>query len=324
LRAFLTLFLVLALPTLLALSLTEPAARESGPFERHASMALRAETWQPAGDDDDDDDDDDAGLVRFFVHDPFLDPAAVIAGAARGRLLWQPDPPAFPGDLPGSLTALYDSSLPAGLFGFALPRPVSQDDPFSAAAVFVIEADGFEADPQGFFQISWGLWNSQATGLNRTGNLQSFAADSFELLELNWFPNVSPLFGGPFLSPVAFGTATGDPPDAFSNSSLLFGMEARLPLDVPLLCVLRHRPEDDALSVQLYEIVGPGRALPVNGAVAVVPLDGLVLREYALDTLGLTLWHDGFGGPEPALRVTLVYHALVFRPGRPVDPEQLF
>ena len=61
-----------------------------------------------------------------------------VTGAALDRLDWQPDAPAFPGDSAGSLTALYDSSLAAGQFGFRLPGSFSEDDVFSAGAAFVM------------------------------------------------------------------------------------------------------------------------------------------------------------------------------------------
>ncbi len=56
--------------------------------------------------------------------------------------------------------------------------------------------------------------------------------------------------------------------------------------------------------------------MPVPGAVGVVPLDGLPRREYSVDTVGITLWRDGFGGEAPALRALLRFHAVVARPGR--------
>jgi len=189
--------------------------------------------------------------------------------------------------------------------------------------VWVIESAGFSADPDGFFQISWGLWNRTETGLNRTGNLDSFASDAFELVEFNWFPNVSPFFGGPFLGPSVFGEATGDNPDAFSNGGFLFGLEVDLPFDTPLLTVMQHRPGDDAVVAQVFTIDGDGRVLPLNGAVGIVPLAFMASRQYEVDAIGPTLWNDGFGGPDPAVRAHVVYHAIIVRPGRVSDPRSL-
>ncbi len=271
---------------------------------------------------DDDDDDDFSGFAEFFVDNPLTDPETIVSGAALERLTWQSDDPAFVGDLPGSLTALYDSSLPAGLFGFPLGHTFDEDDTFTTAALFVIESDGFVADPFGFFQISWGMWNRDVTGLNRTGNFESFASDAFELLEFNWFPAVSPDFGGPFLGPSVFGVDDGGG-DAFANAGYLFGLQLALPFDTPLVALMQHRPADDAVYVQLFAIDGAGRAIPLNGGVGVVPLSFMSDRNYELNTVGPTLWTDGFGGANPAVVARLRFHAIVVAPGIVSEPGAL-
>lgn len=263
------------------------------------------------------------GVEESFERNPLFDSDYLVAGDALARLTWRDDAPAFAGDAPGSLVALYDSTLPAGAFGISLGRELGPDDTYTAAAVLVIESGGFVADENGFFQVSWGLWNTSTTGLNRTGDFESFAADTFDVIEFAWFPNVSPLFGGPFLAPTIFGEAVGADPDAFGNASFLFDLEAALPLDVPLLAVLRHRAAEDALTVQVYRIGPGGSVLPVNGAVGVVALDFLTSRAYAFDAVGPLLWHDGFTGPEPAVRATLIYHRFVVTPGIVSDPAEL-
>jgi hypothetical protein len=260
-------------------------------------------------------------LVRYFDEDPLTDPAAIHAGDALDRLQWQADPAAFPGDRPGSLRAIYDSSRPAGWFGFRLPGEFLADDTFSAAAAFVIESDSFAADPNGFFQISWGLWNAEHTGLERTGSFADFAADTFQLIEFDYFPSVSPFFGGPFLSPGIFGSDVSG--DAFSNFSSLFGLEVGLPFDVPLLAVIEHRPDLDVVVLSVHRIVDSGRVVPLNGAVGSAPLAFLALREYDLNTIGLTLWTDGFGGSTPAVVATLDFHALCVVAGLVGRPEEL-
>jgi len=266
-------------------------------------------------------------LVVDFSTDPRDLPEAVTEGDTTGRLSWRFDQPAYPGDRPGSLTALHDSSLPAGRLGFTLPRTFTEEDSFTAAAVFVLEPDGFSADPFGFFQISWGLWNSAATGLERTGTPADFAGDTFELLEFAYFPNVSPLFGGPFLSPVLFGAADADNPlfpllGSFTNLS--FGsVEVELPLGEVLLGVMEHRPEEAAVVISVHQVLGGSRLLPLPGAVTVIPMSALGVPIYELDTFGLTLWTDGFGGSEPAVHARVTYHRLVARPGRPARLESL-
>jgi hypothetical protein len=191
-------------------------------------------------------------------------------------------------------------------------------DAFRAAAVFVIEPDGFQADPFGFFQMSWGLWNTRTTGLDRTGSLTSLASDTFELLEFAYFPNVSPFFGGPFLSPSAFGVANDEDPlfdflGGFVNFAFA-SVPVELPLGEPLSAVLSHLPAEGVMVVTVRRIDAGGRLVPLPGAVAVVPLDSLPVREYSVDTIGLTLWHDGFGGDTPSLRADVVFHELSVGP----------
>jgi len=172
------------------------------------------------------------------------------------------------------------------------------------------------------------LWNTTSTGLNRTGDTASFAGDTFELIEFDYFPNVSPFFGGPFVGPGVFGRAAVDDPSfefsgSFVNFTGLFDLEVALPLDVPLLAVLEHRPGLDAMPVQVYRIVGAQAVLPLQGAVGLVPLDLLSLRAYEVDAVGLTLWHDGFSGPSPSVTATLTYHALIVVPRLVARPEDL-
>jgi hypothetical protein len=263
-------------------------------------------------------------VAEFFETDPLASAGVVLEGDVIERLTWNDDPPAFPGDRPGSLTAVYDSRLAAGRIGWPLPGAWTVDDAFTATAVFVIESNGFTADPFGFFQISWGLWSSATTGLERTGSFSDFASDTFELIEFAWFPNISPFFGGPYLSPSVFGVAAPDQPSydflgAFANFA--FGsVPLALPLDVPLAAVVEHRPADHLTVFRIHRVTDRGGRVPLPGAVAVVPLDDLARRDLAVDTVGLTLWHDGFGGDPPSLRADVVFHAIVAAPATVARP----
>jgi hypothetical protein len=269
----------------------------------------------------------DDALAVYFADDPLASAAAVVVGDAEDRLTWEPDPPAFPGDRPGSLSALYDGLAPPGLLGFPLPRALDEDSPFTAGAIFVLHSEGFFADPEGFFQISWGLWNSATTGLERTGTSADFSGDAFDLLEFDYFPNVSPAFGGPFLSPTVLGEANpGDPSFPFVGSfaNVTFAAAAAsLPLDEPLLALMEHRPELDSLVVTVFRIRNRSRLVPVTGAVATVPLDRLSSRRYRVDLLGLTLWRDGFAAGAPSTVARVTYHALILVPDLLDRPERI-
>ena len=321
----------LVLVALLALLL--PVFALAAPHRPHHTLQA---TGSIAFSDDDDSYDDETTdettdeprpFAEYFVTDPTVATDSVVAGQPHDRLEWNADAPAFPGDLPGSLTALYDANAEAGLFGLPLPQSYDQQATFTAAAAFVVHAEGFQADPDGFFQISWGLWNRATTGLNRTGSIESYAGDTFELIEFDFFPNVSPWFGGPFVAPTLFGRAAVDDPSfefngAFANLTSLFDLQVGLPFDVPLFAVLEHRPALDSITVQVYRIVSVDGLLALQSAVGPASLDLLVLREYEVDSIGLTLWNDGFGGPDPSVHATLTYHAWIVVPGL-ARPEEL-
>jgi hypothetical protein len=318
---------ILVLTAVLGLLL--PAAASADPHRPHQALqAMGSATLEGRDDEGSDDETTDEPLpfVEQFLTDPRDNGDAVVSGQPYARLEWNADEPAYPGDSPGSLSATYDAGAEAGLFGLPLPQSYDQDATFTAAAAFVIHSEGFFADPDGFFQISWGLWNDATTGLNRTGNLDD-PADAFELIEFDYFPNVSPWFGGPFVAPTVLGAAAVDDPSfeyngAFANIASLFDLQVDLPQDVPLLAVLEHRPELDSLTVQVYRIVTTDGLISLQGAVGPVSLDLLVLREYDVDSVGLTLWTDGWGGNNPAVTATLTYHAWIVVPGL-VRPEAL-
>jgi hypothetical protein len=263
-----------------------------------------------------------------FTADPLTNPRVLADGDVLARFRWNPaDAPAFPGDRPGSLSALYDSSQPAARLGLRLASPLDQDDAFTAAAILVLREEGFWADPHQFFQVSWGLWNSRTTGWERVA--YGPGADTFDLLEADWFPNVHPLFGGPYLSAALFGAAHPADPlfpaiGAFANAVFDPGPVAELPLGVPLLVLLEHRPADGGAVVSVHRIGPDGGVLPVPGAVGVVPLERLARRAYELDVVGLTLWHDPFGsGDPPAIDIRVDVHLVGLHRGVLVPREAL-
>jgi hypothetical protein len=255
-----------------------------------------------------------ATALEFFSGNPLLDAETVLEGAAFDRVQWLDDAPAFPGDAPGSLVANYDALAAPARVGLRLEAPFTEADPFVAGMLFSIDSDGFEADPFGFFQISWGLWNTGQTGFERTGNFEYFAADTFELVEFDYFPNVSPWFGGPFITPSLFGAADPENPlfdflGAFANGA--FGSrEAALPFDRPLLAILEHRPDEGLLISYVFEQGEAGEWVLMEDAIAAAPLGFLSKREFLVDAIGLTLWKDGFSGPTPSVRATVHVQAI--------------
>lgn len=174
-------------------------------------------------------------LVERFTGDPLAgSPNGFVAeGDAAARFRFVADEPArFPGDRPGTLRVLYDTLLPTARLSAPLGAVLAADADFSFGAILTIRSERFFASPDGFSQIAFGLWNTATTGMNRTG----FPSDAFDLVEFDYFPNVT-AFGGPFVSPTVFGGNVGD--NAFFNFAFQ-SAETALPFDVPLLVQARY------------------------------------------------------------------------------------
>lgn len=253
-------------------------------------------------------------VVVSFERDPLASKLAVRDGDVASRVRWQDDAPAFRGDRRGSISAHFDARADVARLGWVLPQPLDERDSFTLYALATIEPEGFFADPNGYFQISWGLWNSATTGTDRTGSPDNFAADSFDLVEFNYFPNESPFFGGPFVTPTVLGGADRKNPlfeflGAFANSS--FGSsQVSLPLGVPLLIATRHDAEQQALTTRVWRIASDGSLEEIVDARAQAPLATLSRPQFTLDRFGLTLWHDGFSGETPALDARVTFQGL--------------
>lgn len=274
-----------------------------------------------------------AALVEDFESDPFAPRAGRPAFERRGPLeafAWEPEtPPAFEGDAPGSLRARYDSLEPTARALVALPRALGAGDDFEVSAVFAIRAEGFTADPFGFAQISFGLMNRSTTGDDRTGEISDFRADTFDTLEFDHFPNVSPFFGGPFTGAAAFGGAAGD--DAFTNFAFA-SVTLALPLGEPVEARLVHRAGEREVEVSVARVLPDGARealLPAPVRVATGGLD----PGFALDALGVFAYHDGFNEfaeSGRSLRADVDYHLLAvgFESPIPVSarilPDPLF
>ena len=233
--------------------------------------------------------------------DPLLSGGAVpffAEGDAATRFTFVPGTrPRFTGDRRGSLRVLYDTTLPTGRIGAPIGAVLSLDDDFRFGAVLTIRSAGFAADPNGFSQIAFGLWNAHTTGLGRT----LFPSDSYDLVEFDWFANVT-AFGGPFLSPSIFGGSVGG--NAFDNFAFQ-SAEIALPLDVPLLCEGVYDAASRTLTVTVSRHVRGPRFDPVPGAEATVDLSALD-PGFLVDTFGIGAYGEGW----PSLRAEVDFDLL--------------
>lgn len=234
------------------------------------------------------------GVAADFASDPSEPkagaPAFEILAPAGSPFAWEPDSPSrFRGDPKGSVSAVYDSLAPTARFFTRLPGPVTQDDDFLFGAVLTIRADGFAPDPFGFHPIAFSLFNGAATGDDRTGDLSDFRSDTFDTVEMAWFPNVSPFFGGPFLSPTLFGERMGD--DAFANFAFNSAVVALQP-GVTYLIVVEHEAAARTLTIDVHTVRLDGRAVPLPGGRVAADLSGVT--GFLADSLGLSAYFDGF------------------------------
>jgi hypothetical protein len=243
-----------------------------------------------------------AGTTARLDRDPLQPGGATpffAEGDAASRFTWIADTRArFPGDRRGSLRVLYDTTLPTARIGAPLGEVLSLDGDFRFGAVLTIRSHGFAADPNGFSQISFGLWNAHTTGMGRT----LFPSDSYDLVEFDWFANVTS-FGGPFLSPSIFGGNVGG--NAFNNFAFQ-SSEAALPLDVPLLCEGVYDAASRTLAVTVSKHAGGPRFTPLPGGSVTVDLSGLA-PGFLADTLGIAAYGEGWPSLHAEVDFDLIY-----------------
>ncbi|HKB08155.1 MAG TPA: hypothetical protein VKF61_07760 [Candidatus Polarisedimenticolia bacterium] len=243
-----------------------------------------------------------AQVVERFAKDP-LDGGGrhvfFAEGDAAARFTYLSDEPArFPGDRRGTLRVLYDTTLPAARLSTPLGRVLSLDADFEVGAILTIRSEGFFADPNGFSQIAFGAWNAATTGIGRT----SFPSDSFDLLEFDYFPNVTS-FGGPFLSPSVFGGNVGG--NAFFNFAFR-SSEVDLPHDTPLLVRCRYRALARRLEVTVHRHAGGLLFETIPGGSAVVDLSG-ISPAFLLNVLGIAGYFEGFPSIHASVDYDLLY-----------------
>jgi hypothetical protein len=285
-RLTLAVAVILIAPTLLALSAPGPA------FAGAVILDLREDPLAPA-----------SGAPLLEVQGPGASCFAFDAST----------PAKHPSDSRGSFVESFDSTHPTVRAEAALGADYTDQDDFVFGAVFTIRAQGFEADPFGFHPITFSLLNSTTTGFNRTGSLVDFRSDAFDTIDVAWFPQVSPFFGGPFLSPTVFGSAVSD--DAFANFAFGSAPFGFLP-GATYLVTAEHLAGARKLIVTAFGL-GPG-GLPVPLAGGRVEADLSILQGFDVDTLAITAYEDGFNvftQSGRSVRADVDYDLLFFAPG---------
>lgn len=253
----------------------------------------------------------DPPAVQDFSSDPFLPHGGGAAMEVRGdstAWLYEPDSPSrFPGDPRGSLRVEIDSLAATSRAFERLSRPLGPGDDFVLGAILTVRP-GIEADPFGFHPIAVSLFNTTTTGDDRTGDLDDFRADSFDTIEMAYFPNVSPFFGGPYLSATAFGAPAGD--DAFADFAFT-SVPAALQPGTTYLVQLQHSAGGHTLVLQLWRAGADGRFIELTPARVLCDLTSL--DGFLVDAAGIPAYHDGFNvfaTSGRSLRATVDYDLL--------------
>ena len=241
-----------------------------------------------------------SGAARYSVHDTPSE-AWSVQGADDGRFQW----------LPGRGVALdADSNAPSSRLLAPLPFTLDGTTSFRASVDLVLRE--LVASPTDFFQVSVGLVNASTTGLNRTGTSLPAPpfflddADTFDSVELAYFPNVT-AFGGPTLSPGVFGAQAGD--SAFWNFAANFGPSADLGdnvapqvAELPVATRLRVELSYDACSQLLRTRVLDLTGRPVELETGLLPVDVSVVNATAtfhVDALAVNAYRD-FADGDPS------------------------
>lgn len=233
-------------------------------------------------------------LHEQFADDPIAAGRGIVTAGDGSRFHYES----------GALTAAYDTSRATARLAWPLARSLDATTNFRWNVSATLLADGFSADPNHFAQLAFGLINANTTGGDRAGGNRG---DAFDVVSIDYFPNVSPIFGGPSLAPTVIGSDVGV--GFFSSIQFPFGNESELndegplPFDVPLEFELDYAAEESWLTLR---VASGGQPLPLNAnqpdiAPGGVDGDAMTIQlslnpgtTFSLDQFAILLWEDTF------------------------------
>ncbi len=252
-------------------------------------------------------------LDERFVDDPLVAGRAVVDGDAS-RFAFNPS----------ALHAHYDTALATTKLSWPLGQTFSQSTDFSYSFDFTLRGETLAASPDAFAQLSFGLTNSANTGTDRVGGS---GGDAFDIVTVDYFPNISPVVGGPSLGPSLIETNNGG--NFFDHIQFPFGAESQLdddgesplPTDVRLTAHVTYAAEDQLLTLQM---LGPDGLLPINqiggrfgeeggedGDVTTIELLMPPTVRFSVDSASILLWQDTFAPPGVStVKADLDFHAI--------------
>lgn len=218
------------------------------------------------------------------------------------------------------LRAHLDSRLETTRLNLPIGSAISGQSACAYAVEFTFLTEGFYASPYGFFQVAFGLSNSQTSGPDRTGGIGDGGDDSYDMIEWDFWPNVSPYFNSPNLGPTIFGGRVGD--SLWNNFSFLFGDGTSLkdeidegllpptgiPFDTRLRAVVTYDPLMQQVRTSLAALQN-GRWEPLQIRVPPTPTNALN-PYFSCDQFSISLYYDPYnpGNDDPSLVCNLLFH----------------
>jgi hypothetical protein len=225
---------------------------------------------------------------------------------------------------PGALSVHLDSSLPTARLDLPLGTTLSDSSSFLLTARLSFHITSAPGDQAA--QIAFGLTNHTLTGGDRTGTPANFSSDNtFNTVEFNYFPNVSPSFGGPTLTPAVFGGSSGG--DAFSNFAAIFGDASnlgshsppgitQLPQDTVLEAHLAYNGASKIATLTMYQVDSHGALTQLNTGPLELDLGAFgggydATNPFLVDSLSIMTYQDGFTTPaETSLVGDITYQSI--------------
>lgn len=250
-------------------------------------------------------------LVENFSANPLGTWTFGIGSNANAQFIHQPDAPAFAGDVGGSLKVQFNSSLPTSRLQLPLGFMLGPSTDFTVSAQFSL-ANVSAPDNQAM-QLAFGLVNTATTGGNRTGSPTS-SANTFNTVEVDYFPNVSPIYGnGATLTPAIFG-AQKNTGNIYANYATIFGSGSdlgdnappgitALPQNTNLQLTLTYAAGTHAFTLQLSQIAPNGSLTTLVTGVPVLDLDNeasyFPAWPFQVNALAIMAYQDGYNTSSP-------------------------
>jgi len=264
-------------------------------------------------------------VTANFSSNPFNSWSFGVGDNRDNQFVWDAAAlPSYAGGTTGALDVALNSSLPTARLQTPLGVTVSDTDSFSLTTTFSFNIVSAPGDQE--MQLAFGLVNSAITGGDRTGSPANYSSDdTFDTVEFNYFPNVSPLYGGPTLTPTVFGAPIPGS-DAFGNFATIFGNESligshtngitALPQNVTLQVGLDYNGAAKTIGLTVSEVNSNGSLACLQTGLSPLDLEANGYNSnfpFTVDSMAIMAYNDGFtASNEPSLVANLQFDNLTF------------